>query len=195
MTPDPSHPPFRSRRTVIVAAPPPALWSVLVDLAAYPRWWSWLQFTDAPGRLTANTVVRARISPPLPYALRLDIRVDGIDPDHRIDAVVTGDLAGSAAIVVAPHPLGSQATLTWDLRPERRLLRLLASAAPTILEWGHEWVVRTGSAQFARSTGIEVLGTPEPAATPRRRVWATAALVVGVLVGATVLTRRRRAPT
>jgi hypothetical protein len=184
--------PFHYRRTVVVAAPPADVWTTIVRVADYPGWWPWLQVADQSGPLVPGTVVRAVIDPPPPYSLHLDLVVDEVVAGRSIRVTVGGDLAGPARVDVDEHPAGSSVTLSWDLRPARPLLRVLAVVAHPLLAWGHEWVITTGTQQFERATGLQTLLEPEQPRRGRAGVAAVVAIAVAALAAAAAMRRRSR---
>src|SRR5690606_3926423 len=146
--------PFGTRRALIAGADPATTWAAVERVARYPSWWRWLRYRDEPGPLAAGAVVRAVIRPPLPYRLRFRITVDEVVPCRHITATVDGDLTGPAGVRFLDHPQGTRVELDWELRARRPLLRGLAVVARPVLEWGHDWVIETGVAEFERVTGL-----------------------------------------
>jgi len=65
--------------------------------------------------------------------------------------VAPGDVRGPARLEIDRVPNGSQARLVWDLEVRRPILRTAARVARPLLQWGHDWVVSNGVAQFRRA--------------------------------------------
>lgn len=130
------------------------LWEALSRTDDFPRWWSWLRQFDG-GPLEPDTRARCVVRAPLPYSLRFTVHVQQVDEHRLVDTVVDGDIAGPARLEVAPAGSGSEARLLWTLDLRDPLLRSAALVARPLMEWGHEWVVSAGVAQFRRRAFAE----------------------------------------
>ena len=137
---------FSLERTFLFDHQPAVVWAALSSPAEYPRWWTWLRAIDAEG-LTEGTTARCLIRAPVPFALHLDLHIERVVPERRIEVRAGGDLRGPAVLELDEHPQGAAARLTWDLEP-RRVPRFLSSGP--LLRWGQDWVVETGVRQFRR---------------------------------------------
>jgi hypothetical protein len=142
--------PFLFDRSWEFEVPPKQLWSLLSDTSAYSGWWPWLQAFE-PVPLEPGTSTRCSIGPPLPYMLAVTIAVIDVIPERSVAVAVTGDVAGPACLDIEPTASGSSARLVWELEVRRPMLRLAASVARPMLQWGHEWVVSNGVEQFRRA--------------------------------------------
>ena len=139
--------PFLFQRSWQFEAAPDVVWEAVCRTDQFSAWWSWLRSFDAPV-LAEGVTARCTIGPPLPYALHVEITVEELITRRLIRTTVAGDLAGPARLTLAPAGEGTEATLDWALSVTRPLLVGLARVARPALEWGHEWVVRTGVAEF-----------------------------------------------
>jgi uncharacterized protein YndB with AHSA1/START domain len=137
---------FRLDRTFLFDHRPAVVWAALSSPADYPRWWSWLRAIDAD-ELAEGTTAHCLIRAPIPFSLRVDLNVERVVPERRIEVSAGGDLRGPATLELEAHADGAAARLTWDLEP-RRVPRFLASGP--LLRWGQDWVVDTGVRQFRR---------------------------------------------
>jgi uncharacterized protein YndB with AHSA1/START domain len=140
---------FHLDRTFVFDRPPDVVWDALANPRDYPRWWSWLREVDADG-LTEGTTARCLIRAPVPFTLRLQLRVDRVMPGRRVEVTAAGDLEGTGALALDAHPSGTEARLTWELEPHQRLLRAAGLLSRPLLQWGQDWVVATGAKQFKR---------------------------------------------
>lgn len=129
---------------------PTQLWALFCDTSSFTRWWPWLRSFD-PVPLEVGAHTRCAIGPPLPYMLNVELDVVGAEPATRVDVVVTGDVQGPARLEIEPVVHGSRARLVWDLEVRRPMLRTAARVARPVLQWGHDWVVSNGVAQFRRA--------------------------------------------
>ncbi|HEV3227235.1 MAG TPA: hypothetical protein VGZ52_10380 [Acidimicrobiales bacterium] len=78
------------------------------------------------------------------------VAVVDVVPEALVAVVVSGDLAGPARLEIEATSAGSVARLVWELEVRRSMLRVAASSARPLLQWGHDWVVRQGVEQFRR---------------------------------------------
>src|SRR5438477_3517341 len=129
---------------------PGELWEVLSRTEDYRSWWSWLRSLDTAGGLAEGGSARCEIGPPLPHVLRLTVDIVRLVPPRSIEARVTGDLQGPAKLDIEPGENGSRARLRWELTMGPLVLQLAARVARPLFQWGHDWCVDTGVAQFRR---------------------------------------------
>ncbi|MFI5045491.1 MAG: SRPBCC family protein [Acidimicrobiia bacterium] len=141
--------PFAFDRTCDFAVPPTDLWSTLARTDCYRTWWPWLRELHVDGDgLATGSVARLVIQAPLPYQLHCTLRVLDADPPHRLEAAVTGDLAGPARLELAPGAGGTAARMAWTLEGQSSLLRPLSVLARPALAWAHDRIVERGLDQF-----------------------------------------------
>jgi hypothetical protein len=141
--------PFTLDRTFVFDVTPEALWEVLSRPGDFPKWWTWLKSLDTD-ELAEGTIAHALIRAPIPWSLRLTIRLDKVVPAERVDAHASGDLVGPAHLDIGPHERGSQLRLRWELEPHERTLGALGRLTRPLLQWGQDWVVTNGVRQFTR---------------------------------------------
>lgn len=141
---------IRSDRLFHFDVPPVAFWAAVGAVEDYRRWWPWLRVFEARG-LTAGDVWTCQVQPPLPYALRFALRLDEVVPVRLIRTTVSGDLHGEATLEVREdpsEPTTCQVRLRSALTPAATLPRLVATAAPGVARFGHDWILDTGIRQF-----------------------------------------------
>ena len=97
---------------------PDALWSALAETGDYRSWWPSLTDLEADG-LAAGAVWRCTIRPPLPFPLRFAIHLDDVVRPTLVTAHISGDIAGTARLDVAPHGNGLRCPTHIDARPEQ----------------------------------------------------------------------------
>ncbi len=145
---------FRYERAWRIPMAVDDLWASLEQTDRYPQWWPWLRDAALPA-LTTGSTASFTVAPPLPYHLSLQLHLVAVEPARRIDAVVAGDLVGSASLNVrADGPSSSVVELRWDLNLARPALQRLSAVARPVLEWGHEMVVHAAVAGFATAHGL-----------------------------------------
>jgi hypothetical protein len=132
--------------------PADVLWARMASTDEYRRWWPWLRRFDAKG-LVEGDVWGCLVQPPLPYVLRFRVELTAVDPGARADAVVTGDIRGTATLTVEPDGDGAAARLVSSLEPANPVLRAFGAVAAPVVRWGHDWVLDQGLRQF-RQRGL-----------------------------------------
>lgn len=137
----------RSDRRYDFPVPADVLWAHLGDVRAYPSWWTWLRSFDASA-LAEGQRWRCTVQPPLPYRVRFDVHLDVVQPCERIEARVTGDIAGTASLVIVGHGDESAVRLRSDLAPDSTWLRVASRVLGPVVRSGHHWVLDTGARQF-----------------------------------------------
>ena len=132
--------------------PPRALWDEIERLDRFERWWSWLGDFAVEGEgLRAGTVLRGTVAPPLPYRMRLAVRLVDCEPPRRIEASVLGDLEGPARLTLAPAADGgTHVDVAWRVEMRQPVMRVAARVAHPLLRWGHDRVVEATAAGFRR---------------------------------------------
>lgn len=131
--------------------PPEELWSAIERLDQFERWWGWLGHLQVDGAgLQEGSVLRGTVSPPVPYRMRIEVELKHCVRAERIDAVVSGDLAGDAHLRLRPDREGTSADVAWSLEMLQRPMRLAARVAYPLLHWGHDRVVEATVSSFRR---------------------------------------------
>jgi Polyketide cyclase / dehydrase and lipid transport len=139
--------PIRLRHTYTVGLAPEALWGRMGDVDEFQRWWPWLQRFSGGPPATGSTW-ECTVRPPVPYRVRFVVHLDEVVAERRIRATVSGDVAGSARVELAPAPAGTELTLWSALEPHSRLLRAMGTLAPRLARRGHDWVLTRAALDF-----------------------------------------------
>jgi carbon monoxide dehydrogenase subunit G len=147
--------------------PPDALWETLSQPERFPAWWGWWlrDFGIDGDGLVDGAVLHGMVVPPVPYRMRVEVRLERCDRPRRIDALVAGDLRGPAELVLHPVEGGTRAEVAWRVEMMQRAMRVAARMAHPLLRWGHDRVVEATVAGFVRhlrSTGIGPTGGAAP---------------------------------
>ncbi|MGZ4442422.1 MAG: hypothetical protein ACXVXC_04620 [Nocardioidaceae bacterium] len=128
---------------------PTEMWETIERFDRFESWWAWLRdFGTDTDRLEAGNVLHATIVPPVPYRLRLDIRLESSLPPHVVQATIAGDVRGMALMRMEPVDAGTQVTVTWSLEMASTPLRIAALVAYPLMRWGHDRVVEMAVAGF-----------------------------------------------
>ena len=138
---------IRSDRTYEFPAEPDVIWARLDQVQDYQKWWPWLRRFEAQELKTGETW-DCLIKPPVPWSIRMVIRITEAVPARLITAQVTGDVTGEGQLEVQPHEDGSQLRIRTRLAPASALLKAAAYLAAPLSRFGHDWVLDTGSRQF-----------------------------------------------
>ncbi len=149
--------------------PPPQMWAIIERFDLYESWWAWLADFRADDRgLVPGNVLHGTVIPPVPYRLRLDVRLQRCDRPQLIEAVIGGDLRGRAALRLEAAGGGARAEVEWSLQMHSAPLRAAAHVASPLMRWGHDRVVDMAVAGFRRRALPGVARPPEsPAHRPR----------------------------
>lgn len=140
--------PFRSDRSWSFDVSRGDLWERISATDAYPSWWPWLRRFEASGGLAADERWSCSVSPPLPYTVDFEVRFDLVDPARLVHATVTGDIGGTARLMLDDAGDGCRARLVSTLRPTNALLRGVGLIARPLVEHGHDWILDEGRRQF-----------------------------------------------
>ena len=139
--------PFHFARTWELDVPPDRFWATIACTGEYRTWWPWLREFDADG-MHEGSHWRAVIQSPLPYVLRVQLKLGEVVECERLAADVTGDIEGWAALDLHGDDHRSTIDVEWDMRPRSRAMQAAAVLARPLLRWSHEWVLARGLDQF-----------------------------------------------
>ena len=137
----------RSNRRYRFALAAEPLWERMTAVGEYQAWWPWLRSLDA-SEFETGSRWSCIVQPPLPYALRFDVRLLHVDAPTLAIAHLDGDIVGEARLEVTPDGNHTETRLVSDLAPGNRTLRAVAGLARPIARFGHDWVLDTGARQF-----------------------------------------------
>jgi len=132
-------------------APPERVWQIIEHSEHFESWWGWLEDFRLEGDgLEDGTVLWGTVAPPVPYRMRLAVRLDRCERPHRIEATVHGDLEGRAVLELAPEADATIAEVEWRIEMMQSSMRIAARVARPLLSWGHDRVVSMTVASFRR---------------------------------------------
>lgn len=119
----------RIETAVDIAAPPAAVWRVLVDFASYPEWNPLIRRIEGEVRVGAR--LRVTIQPPGRKPMTFRPTVRAAEPGRELRwlgrVLIPGLFDGEHAFVLEPSGAGCR------LRHEERFTGLLAAAFPSML--------------------------------------------------------------
>jgi uncharacterized protein YndB with AHSA1/START domain len=127
------------------------VWRAMARTDHFDRWWPWLRDFDPGDGLHRGATWRCAVVPPLPYVVAFELHLHDVVDGHRVTAAVSGDVVGTATLVLASIPGGGTSVrLSSELRPASTVLRSFGAVARPLVQWGHDWVLDQGVQQFAR---------------------------------------------
>ncbi len=132
------------------ALPPEQMWAEMTNVARFEQWWQWLRDLDlVRGGIVTGGGMSFGIVSPLPYSLTISVDFKEVVPEKRIVADVSGDLRGTAGLVLREaEDGGSDLDLSWDLEPTQRPLRALVRIARPFILWTKDWVIDVALRNF-----------------------------------------------
>jgi hypothetical protein len=143
-------------------ATPPQMWAIIERFDLFESWWPWLADLRADeGGLVPGNVLHGTVIPPVPYRLRLEVRLRRCDRPRLIEATIGGDLRGRAALRLEAAGDGTSAEVEWSLQMHSAPLRVAAHLAYPLMRWGHDRVVDMAVAGFRRRALPGTAPTPE----------------------------------
>ncbi len=132
---------YRFRGVWSVRVPRERLFSALVDLASYPKWWPDIRAVDRVDDDTAEVTCRSV----LPYSLRFRLhRVVEDETAGRMRVDMTGDLDGYVQGEVAAHRSGALLAITQRVVVTKPRLRALAPVARPVFRANHALMMWRG---------------------------------------------------
>ncbi len=95
-------------------------------------------------------MLHGTVSPPLPYRMRVQVRLEECTCPEEIGAVVDGDLVGDAHLRFRPEGRGTRVDAEWTVEMRQPAMRLASRIGRPVLQWGHDRVVEMTVAGFRR---------------------------------------------
>jgi hypothetical protein len=143
---------FEYGGTFVFPVSPDEMWQTLERFDRFESWWTWLRHFDAEGAgLADGNVLHGVVVPPVPYRLRVDVRLTSCARPRLVEATVDGDLRGWARIRLSDAEEGARVTAVWSLEMGTAPLRVAAQVAYPLMRWGHDRVVDMAVAGFRRN--------------------------------------------
>lgn len=134
-------PRYRFRNIWLLEAAPSTVFEAVIDLAAYPNWWSNVRSVSRIDEETAELICRSA----LPY--RLVLRMRRAEQDElagRLRVDLTGDLEGSLAGFITDSGWGTRLEITQEVVARKPLLRRLDPVARPVFRVNHALMMRRG---------------------------------------------------
>jgi polyketide cyclase/dehydrase/lipid transport protein len=132
--------------------PSDRLWTTIERFDLFESWWGWLrEFHADTAGLVAGNALHGTVVPPVPYRLRLDIRLYQCDRPRSVQAVIGGDVTGRATLRLEDADGGTRVAVAWSLEMRSVPLRVAARLAYPLMRWGHDQVVGMAIDGFRQS--------------------------------------------
>jgi uncharacterized protein YndB with AHSA1/START domain len=154
-----------------VAAPPDAVYDVLVDGRTYPEWWRPVYIeVRSDGSRSVGGVAEQHFKGRLPYHVRTTSTIVDLQEGRLIRAEVDGDLRGTGIWTLTPSQRGCCVRFDWSVHADRPLLRALTPLLRPALRANHKWAIARAMEGLepyvvARLAGREDPGNPAVRAT------------------------------
>jgi Polyketide cyclase / dehydrase and lipid transport len=138
----------------------PAVWALLTDIEAWPRWWRHVRrvrvLERAPGSPLGD-VAQIDWSGALLYGTRLRMVTAVAERPRMLEGHASGDLRGVGAWILEPTPDGGvDVTYRWEVELHRRSLRHWIALLTPAFEWNHFVVMRAGARGMAHALGCRL---------------------------------------
>lgn len=148
---------YRFDSTWRVRAEPEAVWDLLHDLEAWPRWWREIHESERVDEDTAEVRVRSV----LPYDLHLRLTRERDDAQARVlEARIERDLEGWARFTLRRAPAGTLLRYEQAVVVRKPLMRALAPVVRPLFVWNHSRMMRSGERGLREALGLEAGGRP-----------------------------------
>ena len=132
----------------IPGARPAEVWDVLARGELLPLWWRGVYLEaeklDPGDEPRVGARVRAKARGFLPYRLNFIIEAVELVPGRVVAVKTIGDFDGAWRAVLSPLADGTRVDLTWEVRVERPILRLLSPLLRPAFAWNHRWTTPRG---------------------------------------------------
>lgn len=94
---------------------------------------------DGPAEL--GSVSRQHFRGRLPYHLRTQSTITGLEPGRLLEADIDGDLRGHGVWRLTPTSAGTHVRFEWTVFAERPLLRVMTPLLRPLLRANHAWAI------------------------------------------------------
>ncbi|EHJ46715.1 Polyketide cyclase/dehydrase [Solidesulfovibrio carbinoliphilus subsp. oakridgensis] len=141
-----------------IGASLPDVWQALTEPSRWPEWWPGLETaieldkdgTDGPLPDDRRRFVWKGV---FPYRLTTDIRIVHVEPFRTIEAVASGDVAGTGVWRFAARGGLTEARHEWRVRVTAPWLSVLSRLARPLVCWNHGKIMEWGAHGLARRLG------------------------------------------
>ena len=145
--------------TWILDAPRESVWDAIYEVESWPAWWRGVKRVDKLEHGNGDGVgarYRHEWRSVIPYPVRFETRITGIERLHLIEAEADGELAGTGRWRFFD---GSATVVTyeWNVSTTRPWMNFLAPIARPVFRWNHNVVMHEGGTGLADLLGTRLL--------------------------------------
>jgi uncharacterized protein YndB with AHSA1/START domain len=145
--------------TWILDAPRESVWDAIYEVESWPAWWRGVKRVNKlehGNGVGVGARYRHEWRSVIPYPVRFETRITGIERLHLIEAEADGELAGTGRWRFFD---GSTTVVTyeWNVRTTRPWMNLLAPVARPVFRWNHNVVMHNGGTGLADLLGTRLL--------------------------------------
>jgi hypothetical protein len=127
------------------------LWDKLTRRESYPEWWPWMHDLAIRGTgLEPGAEFDFVVFAPIPYRMRLTVRITESVRPTRVEAEVHGHLRGNGTVRFRDESDGTSAEVSWSVEVVDRAMRVGARVARPLIKWGQDWAIRVALRNFKR---------------------------------------------
>lgn len=127
---------------------------MLADCRTWPDWWRGVESVTEldPGdeRRVGSAYRVVWRAPVVPYRVRFDFHVDGVDEPRAMTGHARGALEGSGTWRLFEEGGACAVTFDWEVRTTRAWMNALARPARPLFADSHDRLMRRGGADLAR---------------------------------------------
>ena len=145
--------------TWILDAPRESVWDAIYEVESWPAWWRGVKRVDKLEHGNGDGVgarYRHEWRSVIPYPVRFETRITGIERLHLIEAEADGELAGTGRWRFFDGS-ATAVTYEWNVRTTRPWMNLLAPVARPVFRWNHNVVMHNGGSGLAELLGTRLL--------------------------------------
>jgi uncharacterized protein YndB with AHSA1/START domain len=126
-----------------VAAPLERVFDALADARTYPQWWTPIYrqvSSDGPPEVGGES--RQRFRAKLPYTLSMVSKIVRMEPPHKFEVDVDGDLRGHGVWTLTPENGNVHVRFDWHVHADRTIIRVLTPILRPVFRWNHSVAIR-----------------------------------------------------
>lgn len=136
-----------------VDAPIDEVWRALIDIANWPRWWSYVLEVEelVPGDASGlESVHKLTWGTAFPYLLSFTIRRTVLQPPHLIEAIFEGDLNGVGRWTLTPQGSATEVRYDWEVSTAGAWMNVMSPLLGPMFRWNHGLVMADGARGLSR---------------------------------------------
>lgn len=130
-----------------IAAPIDQVWSALVDVESWPRWWPYVRQVRTLSRGITDglgAVRRIDWSTRLPYGFAIEVESLEARRPYHLRGASRGQLQGQGQWWLCEHAGGTEVSYLWEVELARPWMRALSPLLARLFAWNHHGVMRAG---------------------------------------------------